>query len=111
MVKNDLINRRELARVLCHLDATQVLKHCDFHSLRVFDQVQAAMFKSVLNAPAIDAVPVVHAMWAYTDEGYKVCANCCWEHPVLDNDGFTVADTFCPSCGAKMEGGADDAAD
>ena len=63
---------------------------------------------AVMLAPAVDAVEVVHARWAYTDEGYKVCSNCCWEHPVLDNNGFTVADTFCPSCGAKMDGGADD---
>ena len=62
--------------------------------------------KAIVEAPAVDAVPVVHGRWeeVYTcnDEwlwGYR-CNQCNVEHSRKDN--------FCPNCGAKMDGGEED---
>ena len=53
------------------------------------------------NAPTLDVAPVRHGRW---ENGYKYknCSVCGWEHPVTDLQGFTVADSYCPNCGAKM---------
>lgn len=68
--------------------------------------------KIMEEAPAVDAVPVVHARWinypecfgyegAYLEENI-VCSACHSVWNVIDND----ADRFdyCPACGAKMDG-------
>lgn len=57
--------------------------------------------------PAADVAPVVHGRWG--DNGIPdsmlcgcyVCGFTCGAHSFL----------YCPMCGAKMDGGADDAAD
>ena len=64
-------------------------------------------------APTIDAVPVVHGRWVKANgmmppeyHGRKCCSVC---------DAFALSDfygrerlsDFCPNCGAKMDGGAD----
>ena len=56
---------------------------------------------SVINyAPAADVAPVKHGHW---NAGYfhdRVCS-CCL-HP--DNDLNDYAHSYCPNCGAKMDG-------
>lgn len=50
-----------------------------------------------------DIAPVKHGHW---DTGYfhdRVCSCCC--HP--DNDISNYAHSYCPNCGAKMDGGDD----
>lgn len=56
------------------------------------------------NAPAVDAVPVVHGRWVMKETMIKspfaknaFCSEC------LEETG--QAYNFCPSCGAKMDGG------
>ena len=59
-------------------------------------------------APTVDAVPVVHGRWDNMD-GYKtrkVCSMCGWD--VTEYGKFY---SYCPNCGAKMDGGDGDAAD
>lgn len=61
--------------------------------------------------PTVDAVPVVHARWedCYPDDEvmkktvYR-CSKC--QECVFMN--FAAHTRFCPSCGAKMDGGADE---
>ena len=68
--------------------------------------------KIMEEAPAVDAVPVVHGRWinypeclryesAYCEEDI-VCSECHSVWNIIDND----ADRFdyCPACGAKMDG-------
>ena len=55
-----------------------------------------ALCKAVDDAPAVEAVPVVHARWQYCD-GYVIpkCSAC----------DFSIADigwAFCPHCGARL---------
>ena len=60
----------------------------------------------VKNAPPVEAVKVVrlaHSRWINEAAGYKNCLACGWEHPTLDRLGYSVADNFCPACGAKMD--------
>ena len=58
----------------------------------------------VIDAPAADVVPVRHGHWIdgfIADSMLCGCSECgftCGAHSFL----------YCPSCGAKMDGGADD---
>ena len=55
-------------------------------------------------APTVDAVPVVHGRWNNMD-GYKtrkVCSECGWDVPE-----YGKFYSYCPNCGAKMDGGGD----
>lgn len=59
--------------------------------------------------PAADVAPVVHGVWNVV-EGRRldnaVCSNC-GKH----FQAYYEAYNFCPNCGAKMDGGDNDAAD
>lgn len=60
------------------------------------------------NLPAADVAPVVHGRWNNMD-GYKtrkVCSECGWDVPE-----YGKFYSYCPNCGAKMDGGDGDAAD
>lgn len=68
--------------------------------------------KIMEEAPAVDAVPVVHGRWigypeclgydgAYHDE-HIVCSACHSVWNIIDND--TERFDYCPACGAKMDG-------
>lgn len=63
----------------------------------------------VKNLPAVDAVPVRHGRWlklAYAPEWTKCSeCNCHWEWGLVENCNMT----FCPNCGARMDGGAENA--
>lgn len=55
--------------------------------------------------PAADVAPVVHGMWDNLD-GYKtrrVCSVCCWDVPE-----YGKFYSYCPNCGAKMDGDSDE---
>lgn len=59
---------------------------------------------AVKAAPTIDAVPVVHARWRqakFTQAPLYICSVC-------DSQAYT-SHNYCPCCGAKMDGGADNA--
>ena len=69
-----------------------------------------ALKRFILNRPAADAAPVVHGRW---EPGNPIC-------PVCGGDKFKNLDAdiwcdwlpdFCPNCGAKMDGGANNEAD
>ena len=53
--------------------------------------------------PASDVAPVKHGRWIEYRQGrwtYAKCSKCETVHDVMTN--------YCPNCGAKMDGGADD---
>lgn len=59
-----------------------------------------ALKRFILNRPAADVAPVVHARWKCRgDCGVTECSACGWsiEEYVGDYD-------YCPNCGAKMDG-------
>ena len=60
--------------------------------------------RGIAEMPAADVVPVVHGMWDSLD-GYKtrrVCSVCGWDVPE-----YGKFYSYCPNCGAKMDGGAE----
>ena len=63
--------------------------------------------------PAADVAPVVYGRWEYIPQTLDTlsqfrCSVCGWWSldPSIDN-----AYKYCPNCGAKMDGGDNDAAD
>lgn len=57
-------------------------------------------------APAADVAPVVHAQWIEDGSGIIICPEC--------KRGYNLHAKYthyCPNCGAKMDGGEEDAAD
>lgn len=62
------------------------------------------------DAPAADVAPVVHGKWYHTGEVEWSCTNCgnviatkdSWECPTKQ---------YCDECGARMDGGKENAAD
>lgn len=66
--------------------------------------------RTLKKIPAADVVPVVHGRWEYNHPtintyGQLRCSICDWWTLDPSVDG---AYNFCPNCGAKMDGGADD---
>ena len=58
----------------------------------------------IQEAPTIDAVPVRHGKWVIENYNDKLCIPCCSECNVF----VTLSPyklNYCPNCGAKMDGG------
>lgn len=89
---NDLISRS---------DAIEALNQ---HSYETFSDYDTTV--EILNEfPSIDAVPVVHGRWIYgitLNHEWRKCSEC-----LVSQDIFGCF-TYCPNCGAKMDGGKDD---
>lgn len=67
----------------------------------------------VAEFPAADVVEVRHERWDLAKDpfgaGYVKCSRCGYKHcPEYYPDGSAIMHLFCPSCGAKMDGGQDD---
>ena len=60
--------------------------------------------------PAADVAPVVHGRWEWDTEDIYRCSNCAEKSHVKEVMGHPDWD-YCPSCGAKMDGGDSDEAD
>lgn len=61
----------------------------------------------VIMIPAADVAPVVHGYWIDNGaNGYKwafICSRCGY----VDGHPFDDRHNFCPSCGARMDGGSE----
>lgn len=67
----------------------------------------------ILKIPAADVAPVVHGRWEYTPQTFNTlgqirCPFCAWWSLDQSIDGIYK---YCPNCGAKMDGGDNNAAD
>ena len=115
MAKNDLISRSALMEILQERWRRIVDKNGEYdHYAAGFDDA----ISYVDDAPAVDAVPVVHAKWVKDGERNTYCSHCekyiptvhfyeeyqdyeCeWDEEIYETE-------YCPNCGAKMDGGAD----
>lgn len=85
--------------------------------LRHYQKCSFAMVKAVIayieDIPAADVASVRHGRWEYIPQTLDTlsqfrCSVCGWWSldPSIDN-----AYNYCPNCGAKMDGGDDDATD
>lgn len=93
---SELINRSALIDALSALDPF------------VQDYIRSCVKHIVVTAPAVDAVPVVHARWVYGEDVDIQCSEC-GRDAMSDWMKYTqVYSPYCPWCGAKMDGGAAD---
>lgn len=58
--------------------------------------------------PAVDVAPVVHGRWAHLG-GDEWCCSACGFIITTEGSWDKPTKKYCEDCGAKMDGGADDA--
>lgn len=73
---------------------------------------RSSLIDSISKLPAADVAPVRHGWWVHEhiSEGYAwvMCSECeAVIHKILINKRLN----YCPNCGAKMDGGANNEAD
>lgn len=82
------------------IDANELIKEANADG--AYGYVDA---KQIADAPTIEAVPVRHGEWEIVvgsnGKEYMVCT-CC-----RVSQDLTGVFSYCPNCGAKMDGGAD----
>ena len=119
MKNNDLISRTALLEIIGSMSTAWE-----------YGQAVTDIYKIIKNQPAVDAVPVVHGRWIYKERhrksyrqytGYDavgdihtvtVIEETGGKEPYCSECGAQAAESymdFCPHCGAKMDGGANDA--
>lgn len=77
------------------------LKQADFQDFSNTD-----VFNAIDEGPTIDAVPVLRGEWvgvAHGRGGHE-CSKCSGYAPSFQN-GAEYLSSYCPNCGAKMDGG------
>ena len=104
----DLINRSEL------LTVPNVRKVTEYDETGCGISYLAVPVETIKAAPAVDAVPVVHARWVKDAERNTYCSHCETYIPVVhcyreyqdyesEWDEEIEETEFCPNCGAKMD--------
>lgn len=69
----------------------------------VWDKAKQAL----ASVPAADVVPVVHGRWERDADGDWYCTNCDEVVAICESGRErTYRKPYCPNCGAKMDGGA-----
>lgn len=82
--------------------------HCDKeHANEHFINGIETVMEYAENLPAADVAPVVHGRWV-ADGGILICLNCEAEIEAKNTFGEDNHRNYCPKCGAKMDGGAED---
>ena len=61
------------------------------------------IWKNIMDLPSADVVPVRHGKWTHKPDVYGVvyCSECNYEL-------HANSTSFCPNCGARMDGGKED---
>lgn len=81
--------------------ATEFEKY-QMHLTTVGDKISSKVWQdakfAVYDAPAVDAMPVVHGRWKmYPECGATRCSACDWS---IEEAWWS---SYCPNCGAKMD--------
>ena len=107
---SDLISRSALARAMGVENAVKYGNETAEQQHNSYDTLMKYEIADYIDdAPAVDAVEVVHARWSKPFIGgydglhavyYRTCSNC-------SSDEIDLYYNYCPNCGAKMDGGAE----
>lgn len=100
-MNNDLISRKALLERIKE-DAPWWWQN--FHSYLIVDMIK--------EAPAIEAEPMRHGKWLFSDYDYFTCSVCGGQYftdadstkdaeAMLENNAYYP---YCPHCGARMDG-------
>ena len=96
----DYIGKNEALNLIMHND--KVYHYADERYENVVYETACKISDVVANMPAVDVQPVKHGRCVIDNEGYERCS-VCNEHET----GMRYF-TFCPRCGARMDGDNDD---
>lgn len=102
----EYIERKKLEEAFDNADPDVCESDLDGHSDWGFGRENVR--DVIRGVPAADVALVVHGRWNSMD-GYKTrraCSVCGWDVPE-----YGKFYSYCPNCGAKMDGGDGDAAD
>lgn len=66
--------------------------------------------QALASVPAADVVPVVHGRWERRRNVWY-CTNCGKGYKITYGAVAANMHNYCPNCGARMDGGADNATD
>ena len=94
---DDLISR---AAAIEYLMTNMGWRDEDGYEVDDADEKLAIITDLVNGIPVVDAAPVVHGRWLdipNTEYDQKMCSAC--------GEYFCCQNNYCPSCGAKMDGG------
>lgn len=104
-------NERTVTRMAEYIEREAAIRALTLHDC---DSAGAKM--AICDLPAADVAPVRHGRWLHTEEplGWKDvdCMECsaCHDSWIIEED-YCFDDmplwNYCPSCGAKMDGGED----
>lgn len=111
---NDLISREELIKEACGKCDGACDCCCEENCIQCKRPNMRCDFRKDLDdAPTVDAVPVVHGRWINKTENRKMDELCIYttervdcsvcDHIFWHTSALTYS--FCPHCGAKMDGG------
>lgn len=92
------------------IDANALIRRFAYYHAHSYGKAEYAYGVAIdeaLNAPTVDAVPVVHGRWKYCPPyesiaGFYLCSAC----GKLLFTSSVLGYKYCPYCGAKMDGGA-----
>lgn len=91
-----------------------LLLRIDCHGTNKFGMLDEDIRAFVKAQPAADVAPVVHARWIHSryedcSEQFELvkCSQC--NHEAYAMAFYVRGGNYCPACGAKMDGGADNA--
>lgn len=70
----------------------------------------AAAFAEIRKLPAADVAEVVHARWERVRSNWY-CTGCNKGYRITKGAPIASSFSYCPNCGAKMDGGNGDATD
>jgi hypothetical protein len=83
-------------------------KVCEYDEAGFCVTYQAVPVEDIQQAPAADVVEVKHAEWEVVTDDYDCemmrCSCCGSEFYDGENDTVDMMLSYCPNCGAKMDG-------
>lgn len=97
-----------------YIEREALLLRIDCHGTNKFGMLDEDIRAFVKAIPAADVAPVVHGRWIHSryedcSEQFELvkCSQC--NHEAYAMAFYVRGGNYCPNCGAKMDGGVDDA--
>lgn len=113
----EYIEREALMKNFCGYDLTKCVKYGNENAEQQHDSYSTMMMYEIADeiedAPAADVAPVRPGKWLKKHDSIMYWHECseCGERRPRNFYGYEWDSPFCPSCGARMDGGVDRAAD
>lgn len=103
---NEYIERKKLEEAFDNADPDVCESDMDGHSDWGFGRENVR--DVIRGVPAADVTPVVHSRWL-RDGDFLICLHCEADMDEKNSLGGFNHKNYCPNCGAKMDGGIENA--